>query len=84
MLDFEVWYVKARQDELRRQVAACMAAQRDKGHRPPWHHRWLQRLNEFLATWGLRIPALPKARLAPAMLRTAPQKHGGSNVWQHR
>jgi hypothetical protein len=84
MLDFEVWYAKARQDELWQQVAACTAAYRDKGHRPPQRHRWLLRLNEFLAAWGLRAPALLTPRLAPAVVRGAQQKHGGSNVWQHR
>ncbi len=84
MLDFDLWYVKTRQDELWRQVAACTAAQRDKGHRPPRRHHWLRRLHEFLANWGLRLPALPTTRLAPAVVRVAPQKHGGRNVWQHR
>ncbi len=84
MWDFEVWYVKTRQDELRRQVAACMAAQGDKEHRPPWHHRWLRRLGEFLTAWGLWAPALRTPRLAPVAVRRAQQKQGGSNVWQHR
>ena len=42
------------------------------------------RLNEFLTTWGLRVPTLLTPRLAPAVVRVAPRKHGGSNVWQHR
>jgi hypothetical protein len=84
MWDFELWYVKTRQDELRQQVAACMAAPRNTGHRPPRRHHWLQRLHEFLAHWGLRLPARPTTHLAPAVVRVAPQKHGGSNVWRHR
>jgi len=84
MWDFELWYAKTRQDELRRQVAAYTAAPRHKGYRPPRRHHWLQHLNEFLTNWGLRLPALPTTRLVPAVVRVAPQKHGGSNVWRHR
>lgn len=78
--DFEVWYVKTRQDEIRRQAAAYRAAPRDKRHRPPRRHRWLRRLGELLAAWGLRVPAFPTTRLAPAVVRIARQKHGGHNV----
>ena len=84
MWDVELWYVKARQEEIWQQVAACTAAQRHQGHRPLRRHHWLQRLNEFLAHWGLRLPALPTTRLAPAVVRVGPQKHGEHNVWQHR
>lgn len=84
MTDFELWYVKTRQDEIRQQAALYRAAQRDPGHRTPRRHRWLRRLGAFLATWGLRRPALPTTRLAPAVVRAAQKQHGGSNVWQHR
>ena len=82
--DFEVWYVKTRQDEIRRQAAASTAARRYTMHRPQRRQRWLLRLGEFLAAWGLRLPALPTTRLAPAVVRRVQQKHGGSNLWQHR
>lgn len=81
--DFEVWYVKTRQDEIRRQVAASTAARRDTRPRPQ-RRRWLRRLGEFLAAWRLRLPALSSTRLAPASVRGAQQKHGGSHTWQHR
>ena len=84
MLDFEVWYVKMRQDEIRQQAAAYRAVRRDTGHRPQRRPRWLRRLSEFLAGWGLRVPALRAARLAPAVVRTGQQQHGGRNLWQHR
>jgi len=84
MLDFEVWYAKTRQDEFRQQAAAYTAARRNKMHRPQWWQRWLLRLDELLAVWRLRAPALPTTHLAPAVVRVAQQKHGGSNIWQHR
>ena len=84
MLDVELWYIKARQDELWQQVATYTAAQRAKEPRPPRRRHWLRRLNEFLTHWGLRLPALPTARLAPAVVRVGPQKHGEHNIWQHR
>jgi len=82
--DFEMWYVKTRQDELRRQAAAYTAARRDKRPRPPRRHRWLRRLGKFLVAWGLRLPALSTTRLAPAVVRRAQQTHGGRNVCQPR
>ena len=84
MLDVELLYLMTRQDELWQQMAAYTAAQRAKGHRPPRRHHWLRRLREFLAHWGVRLPALPTTRLAPAVVRVGPQKHGEHNVWQHR
>jgi len=78
--DFEVWYVKTRQDEIRRQAAMYRATPRTTGPRPQQRHHWLQRLSARLAAWGLRVPAWPTTRLIPAVVRVARQKHGGSNL----
>lgn len=78
--DFEVWYVKTRQDEIRQQAAVYRTVRRDTEHRPQRRQRWLQRLGAFLAGWGLLVPALPTTRLVPAVVRVAQQKHGGSNL----
>src|SRR5262245_35049405 len=87
MLDFayvEMLYVTMRQDELRQQAAASRTARSGKGHRPQRRQRWLRRLAEFLAGWGLRVPALPTTGAKRAVMRVARHKHGGSHVWQHR
>lgn len=80
MWDFEVWYVKARQDELRQQAATYTAARSNQTHRPKQWQRWLLRLEELLAPWRLRAPALRLARLAPVVVRVGQQKHRGRNV----
>ena len=84
LVSVEMWYVEMRQDELRQLAAASRTARIGEGHRPHRRQRWLLRLAEFLAGWGLRIPALPTTGAKRAVVRVARHKHGGSHVWQHR
>ena len=84
MLDLDLLYVKARQRELWQEAAKHALVRSLTVARPPWRERWLRHFKQFLTACGLRAPALPSMRLAPAAVRTSPPRHRRSKQWQSR